>query len=199
MPNNVLGNEVISNSKIMPKSSIYKLLLTLVVGFVGLWAGLQFGQTQTQTSAPVQTEAKKPTTGSTIPSAFSLQDLSGTKRSLESWKGKVILINFWATWCAPCREEIPLFIELQKKYQAKGFQVVGIALDQADLVTPYAKEIGINYPILLAEMDGMELMMKYGGRALPYSVFITREQQVHSRKLGVFKKEELDQLITKLL
>ena len=116
----------------MPKSSIYKLLLTLVVGFVGLWAGLQFGQTQTQTSAPVQTEAKKPTTGSTIPSAFSLQDLRGTKRSLESWKGKVILINFWATWCAPCREEIPLFIELQKKYQAKGFQVVGIALDQAD-------------------------------------------------------------------
>ncbi|MFC1664766.1 TlpA family protein disulfide reductase [Pseudomonadota bacterium] len=182
----------------MPRSSFYKLLLTLIVGFVGLWAGLQFGQTQT-TRAPLQTEIKKSEAGSSTPSAFSLADLSGKRHGLDSWKGKVILINFWATWCAPCREEIPLFIELQKKYQSRGFQVVGIALDGADMVKPYAKEIGINYPILLAEMDGMDVMTKYGGRALPFSVFITREQQIHSRKLGVFTKEELDSLITKLL
>lgn len=181
----------------MSKSSVYKILLTLVVGCVGIWAGLQFGQTQTFVST--QTETEKSAAAASPQVTFSLPDLDGKEHSPESWKGKVILVNFWATWCAPCREEIPLFIDLQKKYQAKGFQVVGIALDREELVRPYAREIGINYPILVADSEGMEVMLDYGGRALPYSVLITRDQQIHSRKLGVFTKEELDRLITKLL
>ena len=185
----------------MSKSSVYKVLLTLIIGCVGLWAGYQFGQNQAQNSnyAQARSETQKSTSAANSWVSFSLPDLGGKKRGPESWKGKVILINFWATWCSPCREEIPLFIELQKKYQAKGFQMVGIALDRVKIVKSYVKEIGINYPILIADTEGMDVMLNYGGRALPFSVLITRDQQIHSRKLGVFKKEELDPLITKLL
>ena len=183
----------------MSKSSVYKVLLTLVIGCAGLWAGLQFGQSQNSTFVQAQSQTKKSTGAASQWVSFSLPDLDGNKLSPENWKGKVILINFWATWCPPCREEIPLFIELQKKYQAKGFQMVGIALDRAKAVKTYAKEIGINYPILVADTEGMDVMLNYGGRALPFSVLITRDQLIHSRKLGVFKKEELDPLITKLL
>lgn len=181
----------------MSKSSIYKFLSILVVGSVGLWAGLQFGQTTTLAPSEI-TEVKSDTGNAQV--SFSLPGLDGKgKIGPETWAGKVVLINFWATWCAPCREEIPLFIEFQNKYQDKGFQVVGIALDREDMVRPYVKEMGINYPILLAEADGMQVLSDYGGRGLPYSVFLSRDQQISSKKLGMFTKQELEQLITDLL
>ena len=167
------------------------------MGSVGLWAGLQFGQTTTLAPSEI-TEVKSDTGNAQV--SFSLPRLDGKgKIGPETWAGKVVLINFWATWCAPCREEIPLFIEFQNKYQDKGFQVVGIALDREDMVRPYVKEMGINYPILLAEADGMQVLSDYGGRGLPYSVFLSRDQQISSKKLGMFTKQELEQLITDLL
>src|SRR5690349_3323922 len=78
---------------------------------------------------------------------FTLADLDGKRRSILEWPGKSMVVNFWATWCAPCRREIPLLLELQKQHGSEGFQVVGVAVDFRDDVLKYVKEIGIDYPV----------------------------------------------------
>src|SRR5574337_1673050 len=80
---------------------------------------------------------------------LALPDLAGKEQPLAQWRGKVLVVNFWATWCAPCREEMPEFIKAQSEYGAKGLQFVGIAVDQADKTEQFAKEIGLNYPTLV--------------------------------------------------
>ena len=81
--------------------------------------------------------------------ATSFPDLSGKARPLGEWQGKIIVLNLWATWCGPCREEIPIMVKLQQKYRDQGVVFVGLAMDQQGPVEKYAKEMGINYPILL--------------------------------------------------
>ena len=133
-------------------------------------------------------------------SAARLPDLQGTPQSLEQWRGKVIVVNFWATWCAPCREEIPLFVKLQKKYGERGLQFVGIAVDRPDKVRPYAAELGMNFPILIGDAGAIELSRALGNRAgvLPYTVVIDRDGKVRSREAGVAKEAKLEPLLTSL-
>jgi len=78
-----------------------------------------------------------------------LADVKGATRSLGEWRGSVLVVNYWATWCAPCREEIPVFVRLQERYGSRGLQFVGIAIDQPDKVAEFAREFHINYPLLL--------------------------------------------------
>ena len=78
-------------------------------------------------------------------------DLDGNLRNIKEWDGKLILLNFWATWCPPCKKEIPVFIELQTAYKDQNFQIIGIAIDDEEAVAEFAKHIGINYPTLLTE------------------------------------------------
>jgi len=92
---------------------------------------------------------------------FALRDLAGKTHSLASWRGKVILLNFWATWCPPCRREIPLFIDLQRRYEKQGLQIVGISLDNPEAVARYWQEMRINYPLLIAA-DGQIAGVKIG-------------------------------------
>jgi thiol-disulfide isomerase/thioredoxin len=110
------------------------------------------------------------------------------------------VINFWATWCAPCRQEIPGLIGIQRKHAANGVQVVGIAVDQADKVQQYAREIGINYPVLVAGMDGSTLARDLGNRtgALPFTVVLDRAGKLIKSHLGLITEEELDKLLDKL-
>src|SRR5690348_16084528 len=84
---------------------------------------------------------------------FTLGDLDGKPRSILSWPGKSMIVNFWATWCAPCRREIPLLRELQKQHGAEGFQIVGVAVDIREDVVKYARDMNIDYPILTGEQD----------------------------------------------
>ena len=111
------------------------------------------------------------------------------------------MVNFWATWCAPCREEIPGFVRLQKRYGQRGLQFVGIAIDQPDKVADFAREFGINYPLLMGGLETMELLRQAGNRAgvLPYTLVIDREGRVVSREPGGLKEARLDGLITPLL
>src|ERR1041385_8514187 len=81
---------------------------------------------------------------------FALPDLGGKTRWMSEWQGKVIVLNFWATWCAPCREEIPLLIKAQNQYKARGVQIIGIAIDTPAAVAEFAKRMNINYPLLIA-------------------------------------------------
>ncbi|MDH4135033.1 MAG: TlpA family protein disulfide reductase [Gammaproteobacteria bacterium] len=139
------------------------------------------------------TSVEKPATAA----SFSLRDLSGKVYTSESFRGKLVLLNFWATWCPPCRREIPLFMEAEKRYRDRGLAIVGISIDSPDAVARYWQEMRINYTLLLADDDAMALMAAYGnpGGVLPYSVLIRPDGTVASAKLGPFAEKELTDLI----
>jgi len=132
---------------------------------------------------------------------FTLPDLAGKTHSLSSWRGKVLLLNFWATWCPPCRREIPLFIDLQRRYANQGLQIVGISLDNPEAIARYWQEMKINYPLLIADETTYDLMAAYGNRqgGLPYSVLITSDGQVAGVKIGAYHREELETALKPLL
>jgi thiol-disulfide isomerase/thioredoxin len=118
-----------------------------------------------------------------------LTGLDGQRRSVAHWKGSILVVNFWATWCAPCREEIPEFVRLQQDLAGKGVQFVGIAADQPDQVRRFVSELKVNYPILVGGMDVLDLSAKLGNRisALPFTVVIDPNGHVAHRQLGVLK------------
>ena len=111
---------------------------------------------------------------------FSLVDLAGNPQTLSNWDGKVVLLNFWATWCPPCRKEMPDFVEMTEELSGQGFEVIGVAIDRQEPVQDFIDEIGVEYPILLAELEGMQIMKSYGNKllTLPYTVLIDRDGKV---------------------
>jgi thiol-disulfide isomerase/thioredoxin len=116
---------------------------------------------------------------------FELQKLDGASLKLSDLHGKAVLLNFWATWCGPCKVEMPWFVELQKEYGPQGFQIVGVAMDDAstDDIAKFAKDMGVNYPILL----GKEAVgLSYGGvNVLPTTFFLDRNGKVIAREFGL--------------
>ncbi|MGB9492336.1 MAG: TlpA disulfide reductase family protein [Terriglobales bacterium] len=116
---------------------------------------------------------------------FELQALDGNNLKLSTLRGKAVLLNFWATYCEPCKVEMPWFVELQKEYGPHGFQIVGVAMDDAstDDIDKFAKDMGVNYPILL----GKEAVgMSYGGvNVLPTTFFLDRSGKVIAREFGL--------------
>lgn len=128
---------------------------------------------------------------------FILGDLDGTPRSILSWQGKSMIVNFWATWCAPCRREIPLLKQVQQQHGAEGFQVVGVAVDFRDDVVKYAKEIGIDYPVLIGEQEGLDAVNKFGQGSLgfPFTVFTDNQHRIVVFHLGEIERAEADILL----
>jgi len=126
-----------------------------------------------------------------------LPDLNGNRQSLVQWQGKLLLVNFWATWCPPCREEIPIFLSLRKKNLDRGFEVVGISIDSVQKVLEFRDSIGIDYPLLDGEKNGMSLMASLGNRlgALPYSILFDRNGNAVHFKTGDFSRQELENLL----
>jgi|SRR3989304_1945738 len=135
--------------------------------------------------------------GDSILRSATLVDLAGKPRQLAEWEGRVLVWNFWATWCAPCREEIPLLIAAREKYGPSGIEIVGIAVDNAANVREFSLSFSIPYPILLAEADGLDLMRKLGNSSggLPYTVVIDRQGNLVHRKLGALKQADLDAIL----
>jgi len=127
---------------------------------------------------------------------FTLGDLEGKPRSILSWPGKSMIVNFWATWCAPCRREIPLLRELQKQHGPEGFQIVGVAVDLREDVVKYAQEIGIDYPVLIGEQDGLDAVNKFGQGSIgfPFTVFTDNQGRIVLFHLGEIRKEQADVL-----
>lgn len=133
---------------------------------------------------------------------FSLPDLTGRPRSVTEWDGRVLLINFWATWCAPCREEIPAFIKVRRQFQDRGFEILGIAIDHPEYVTEYARDLGITYPLLYGEEEAVAVGSLYGNRqgTLPYSVFLDTQGRIrHIHNRGVLTEFELIPIVESLL
>src|SRR4030095_4293645 len=130
------------------------------------------------------------------PPDFTLGDLAGKPTSIRSWPGKSMIVNFWATWCAPCRREIPLLRELQKQHGAEGFQIVGVAVDIREDVVKYAQEIGIDYPVLIGEQDGLDAVNKFGQGSIgfPFTVFTDNRGRIVLFHLGEIHEQQADVL-----
>ena len=137
----------------------------------------------------------------TVPAEISLADMNGVQRNLSEWKGKVMAINFWATWCPPCREEIPAFIRLQKQYSGDGLQFIGIALEQAEEIRGFIKEFNVNYPSLVGGDDVIKAAQQLGNDigALPYTVIIDRSGKIAFTRRGPLSKSEAESVIKSLL
>lgn len=124
---------------------------------------------------------------------LSLPDLSGTTRSLRGFGKRPLILNFWATWCAPCRHEIPLLRELRQRHRADRLEVVGIAVDFAAAVREYLQHTPIDYPLLDGERDGLAAAERFGMRtALPFSVFADARGRIVALKVGELHAEEAD-------
>jgi thiol-disulfide isomerase/thioredoxin len=133
--------------------------------------------------------------------AASMPDLAGKQTSLAQWRGKVLVVNFWATWCVPCREEIPDFIRMQAEFADKGVQFVGIAADHADKVALFSNEFQINYPLLIGNYGALDLAKRMGNRisALPFTVVLDRSGRLVYRQLGIFKPDRIRSIFGELL
>ena len=132
---------------------------------------------------------------------FSLPDLTGKQRQISEWNGKILIINFWATWCPPCLKEIPEFIALQDKFGDKGLQFIGIAIEEKEPVDEYIDFININYPILIGEDAGIALSHQLGNRvnAVPFSIIVDKKGNIIHRHPGELSKKQILELITPLL
>jgi peroxiredoxin len=129
---------------------------------------------------------------------FSLQDLDGQPLNLASYRGKVVLLDFWATWCGPCRDEIPHFAQLQDKYRQQGLQVIGISMDDGPKpVREFYQKVGMNYPVALGNEKIAEA---YGGvLGLPIAFLIGRDGRIHAKYIGEVNMSVLEHEIEALL
>ena len=132
---------------------------------------------------------------------FSLPDLNGQHRSISEWDGKVIAINFWASWCLPCLDEIPELVSLQSLYRDLGFQVIGIALEKPDGLDEFIKQHNMNYPVLAGEEAVIVIAENYGNLvgALPYTAIVDRVGKIVYTKAGPVNQAEVEAIIKGLL
>ncbi|HZP11142.1 MAG TPA: TlpA disulfide reductase family protein [Nevskiaceae bacterium] len=132
---------------------------------------------------------------------LTLIDLDGQTHHLSEYRGKLTLVNFWASWCAPCIQEIPMLVKAQSQYAARGFQVIGPAMDSRQPVLDAMKRFGINYPVYGSEDEVTKAMDALGddGGVLPYSVLISADGKVLERFAGGLSQAKLDGLLAKYL
>jgi peroxiredoxin len=129
-----------------------------------------------------------------------LPDLSGKERRLSEWSGRVLVCNFWATWCPPCVEEIPLLNAAMARFSGRGVEIVGIAVDSAPNVARFIKQTPLAYPILIAGADGIDLLRGLGDRSggLPFTVVLDRSGSIAETKLGAYRAAELEEILLRL-
>ena len=127
--------------------------------------------------------------------------LEGTKQTLADYRGNVLVINFWATWCSPCREEVPLFVKLQSEFEDKKLRFIGIAIDQPDYVRQFALEYKVNYPLLIGGLDAVGVSRRLGNKAgaLPYTLAVSGEGQIISEHSGALTEGRLRAVLLPLL
>ncbi len=169
------------------KSFLLLAVAAILAGVAGMWLGQHFHHSPLSVQQAVGTQTV----------AFSLPDIQGHSRDIQDWNGKVRIVNFWATWCPPCREEIPEFIKAQQRLGPSGLQIIGVAVDRTSSVIRFYKAKKMNYPVLLGEQQGVQLMAKYGDMegGLPYSIILDRHGRIVARKLGAFSKAGLEKTL----
>jgi thiol-disulfide isomerase/thioredoxin len=198
------------------KTSGLRYLGGALVVLLGIWAGLKFHSVHQVSppgvavpagvaSAPDPKEnsameaAPHPVIPARLPN-FSLNDLSGKPTSITAWSGKSLVINFWATWCAPCRREIPLLKTVATDWAGRDLKVVGIAVDYVDKVRQFAGQFKIDYPVLIGEQDALEVAAKFGmdSPALPFTVFTDRRGEVVALFVGELHRPQADFILSEV-
>jgi thiol-disulfide isomerase/thioredoxin len=157
-------------------------------------AGIGFGSYRIwQQRAAIEAAALRPN--------LEFRDLDGKAHRLSEWDGKLLLLNFWATWCTPCLKEIPLLVEAQRAHGARGLQIVGIAMDDAEPVRRFAERLRMNYPIMIGQAEIARAMDELGDPlgAFPFTVVITPEGRIVDRISGDLSAEELKVLLDQYL
>jgi thiol-disulfide isomerase/thioredoxin len=178
--------------------------LILAAFAIALGAGVFYGLNKSgsagspaagSTSArpPATSPEATPTLAATIPD-FRLADRNGEMKGLRDFGDKALIVNFWATWCAPCRREIPLLEKLQAEHGDEGFQVVGIAIDFRDKVLAYADEMNIGYPLLIGEQEALDAVAAFGIDmvGLPFTVFSDRQGRVVATHMGELHADQAE-------
>jgi thiol-disulfide isomerase/thioredoxin len=186
-------------------SPVLPLAVALLVaaggaGFVAyrLWAGHAATLTPVQYPGAVRSKPAADETGPTaakrIPDRLpevTMPDAKGVAHKLSEWRGRPLMVNFWATWCDPCRREIPLLKSLRHERAAESLEVVGIAVDFQDAVMDYTRKIGIDYPVLIGEKDGMAAIDAFGmDTVFPFTVFADKDGRIFTVKVGELHSDE---------
>jgi|SRR5580658_237749 thiol-disulfide isomerase/thioredoxin len=173
-----------------PRSPLVLVVVAFVVALM-----LYIGYHQARRSAV----GGQQITQSTLAPDFSLESLDGKSTRLSDFRGKAVLLNFWATWCGPCKVEMPWFVDFQNQYGSQGLQIVGVAMDDASKedIAKFAKDMGVNYPILIGKDAVGD---QYGGvPALPESFVIARDGKILDKIIGLRGKAEIEDEIKKAL
>ncbi|MDT8363630.1 MAG: TlpA disulfide reductase family protein [Nitrosomonas sp.] len=171
----------------------------VVAAILSLAAGFAYKSRQIDNSLHMTSSQKQAGADAFFKAA--LTDVTGAVQQGEQWRGKIIIANFWATWCAPCREEIPELIDTYDSYREQGVVVVGIAVDEVKKVAAFNEEFGINYPVVVGEFDAFILAEAMGNPqgALPFTVTIDQSGNIVNTHLGRIKKKQIEEVIRALL
>ncbi len=175
------------DKKILNLVIIFALLVLLFI-----FLGKSRSKNSNKISQPEQKlEINNEVSTTTTAYDFNLSDIKGKKVKLSDFKGNVVILNFWATWCPPCRMEIPSFIELYKKYKNDGLTIIGVAIDNEVKVKNFVKDNNINYPVLIADET---TIMKYGGiRGIPTTFIIDKNGNIKNQYVGYRPKETFEE------
>jgi thiol-disulfide isomerase/thioredoxin len=198
-------------------SRTWRVAAALLALVVGVWVGLRLPPHAAppvagvrvpagEASPPIPSDLDKPGDPEvpprvTIPEKlpeFSLGDRVGKPTPISTWQGKSLIINFWATWCAPCRREIPLLESLSRDWGKRNVQVVGVAVDYRDKVLAYANDLKIPYPILIGEQDALDAAATLGVESpvFPFTVFTDRRGQIVTLFVGELHKPQADLILS---
>lgn len=178
----------------MSKANRFALLLIATSTLAAL-AGYYFSRPGTVSPPSIETVPAADAPARLL--ALALPDLSGQLQPMAQWKGKVLVVNFWATWCPPCKEEMPEFSRLNAKYAPNGVQFVGISIDSAEKVQAFQKETPVTYPLLISTLDTLDLSSDLGNRAkaLPFTIVLRPDGSPQQVKLGKYATPELEKAI----
>ena len=171
----------------MKKSLFYAAPLALTALIAGIWL------------AQTRYAPQPPTTSTDTLWQLGFPDAQAKLQPLSQWRGKILVLNFWASWCSPCREEIPDFVALRAQYQSKGVEFVGLAIDNQANVTQFLQRQPVNYPILIGEGAASNLARQLGNSsgALPYTIVLDRDGNIVLKHLGRLPRATLETALRK--
>ena len=176
-------------------------ILVFMVALFALAAGLLVYQKQIPVEEPMPVVVAEPAMANVpvepVYPTFKLADVDGAERDFSEWAGKHRLLNFWATWCAPCRREIPLLKAFQDEHGADGFQIIGIAVDFPEEVAAYAETAEFNYPILVGQEDAMAIAEASGVAfiGMPFTMIVAADGELLNAHIGEILRTDLDHIV----
>jgi len=172
----------------MKKNTFFYIFIALVFAFAGVYLNISHTNHNQAQKPPLTQNAK-------LLLAQSLPDAAGTMQDLSQWKGKNLIVNFWATWCTPCVEEMPELSAMQSKLSSKNIQIVGVGIDSAENIRDFSSKYKISYPLYVAGMNGAELARKMGNTngGVPYTILISKDGKIRKQYFGKLKFNELNE------